>query len=108
MILEVAILNVKSEFQDNFQKDFIHASKYISSINGYKGHTLRKCIETKNQYILLVDWENLENHEVDFRKSDAYLKWKELLHNYYNPFPKVEHYETVFENKVRNESNKKS
>ena len=23
MILEVAILNVKSEFQDNFQKDFI-------------------------------------------------------------------------------------
>ena len=102
MILEVAILNVESKLQENFEKDFKIASQYISSIKGYKGHSLRKCMENENQYILLVDWENIQNHEVDFRQSDAYLKWKELLHDYYEPFPIVEHYETVFENKIYN------
>lgn len=102
MILEVAILNVESKLQENFEKDFKLASQYISSINGYIGHSLRKCLENENQYILLVDWENIESHEVEFRQSVTYLKWKELLHDYYDPFPTVEHYETVFENKIYN------
>ena len=101
MILEVAILNVKQGLESKFEQDFVLASKYISSIDGYMGHTLRKCIERENQYILLVDWENIESHEIGFRKSKVYLKWKELLHPYYNPFPTVEHYETVFENSLR-------
>lgn len=102
MILEVAILNVKQNLQNEFEKDFALASQYISSIKGYMGHTLRKCIEHKNQYILLVDWEDIESHEIGFRKSQVYLKWKELLHDYYNPFPTIEHYETIFENKNNN------
>ncbi len=102
MILEVAILNVKLGSQDKFEQDFTLASKYISSIKGYLGHTLRKCVEIENQYILLVDWENIESHEIGFRKSQLYQKWKELLHDYYNPFPTVEHYQTVFENKKNN------
>lgn len=99
MILEVAILNVKQGLQNKFEQDFALASQYISSINGYKGHTLRKSVETENQYLLLVDWVDIKSHEIGFRKSQVYLKWKELLHNYYDPFPTVEHYETVFENK---------
>ena len=99
MILEVAVLNIKEGLQKRFEQDFILASQYISSIKGYRGHTLRKCVEIENQYILLVDWEDIDCHEIGFRKSQVYLKWKELLHDYYSPFPTVEHYETVFENK---------
>jgi len=102
MILEVAVLHVKQGLQNKFEQDFTLASKYISSISGYKGHTLRKCVEHENQYILLVDWEDIESHEIGFRKSDVYIKWKELLHDYYDPFPTVEHYETVFENRKNN------
>lgn len=99
MILEVAILNIKQGLQDRFEKDFAVASQYISSINGYQGHKLMKCLEIENRYILLVDWKDLESHEIGFRQSDQYQKWKELLHDYYDPFPTVEHYETVFENR---------
>ena len=98
MILEVAILNVKPSLSNNFEKDFKKASSYISSIKGYKGHSLKKCVEEENKYILLVNWESIDDHEIGFRKSPAYLKWKELLHHYYDPFPVVEHYETVYEN----------
>jgi heme-degrading monooxygenase HmoA len=96
-ILEVAILNVKTDLNATFEADFIIASQYISSIPGYQGHTLKKSIETANKYILLVNWKDLDSHEIGFRKSKAYLKWKEIQYSYYDPFPTVEHYETVFE-----------
>ena len=95
MILEVAILNVKPEKVFTFEQDFQTAGQYISSIEGYIRHSLKKCIEVTNQYILLVEWTTVEAHEVGFRQSPKYLKWKALLHDYYDPFPQVLHYETI-------------
>jgi heme-degrading monooxygenase HmoA len=95
MILEVAMLNVIVGKEEDFEKDFKIASKYISSIEGYINHSLRKCIENKNKYILLVEWQTLEDHTIGFRQSEAYLEWKRLLHHYYDPFPTVEHYESI-------------
>ncbi|MGK0324071.1 MAG: heme-degrading monooxygenase HmoA [Psychroserpens sp.] len=99
MLLEVATLYVKEDFENQFEIDFLKAGQYISSIKGYKGHTLKKCVEQKNKYLLLVDWETIKDHNIGFRKSKAYIKWKELLHHYYEPFPTVEHYKTIIENK---------
>ncbi|KAF2334517.1 MAG: antibiotic biosynthesis monooxygenase [Flavobacterium nitrogenifigens] len=99
MILEAAFLYVKPELTSKFEADFAKASQYISSIEGYLGHRLEKCLEVENKYLLLVDWNTLEDHTVGFRTSEAYLEWKKILHHYYEPFPVVEHFETVFENK---------
>lgn len=98
MILEAAFLYVKPGLEKQFEKDFTTASQYISSIEGYKEHSLQKCIEVENKYLLLVKWDSLEDHTIGFRTSDTYQKWKDLLHHYYKPFPIVEHFETVFEN----------
>lgn len=95
MILEVAILNVIVGQEKQFEEDFKTAGKYISSIKGYVRHSLRKCLEQNNKYILLVDWETLEDHTIGFRQSPQYLEWKRLLHHYYDPFPVVDHYETI-------------
>lgn len=97
MTLEVAILNVKPGQEKQFESDFDIASQFIRSMHGYVRHSLRKCMEQPNKYILLVDWETLEDHTVGFRQSAQYLAWKRLLHHYYDPFPIVEHYETLFE-----------
>lgn len=95
MILEVAILNVKPGRTEKFENDFQIASQYISSIEGYVKHSLKKCVEIDNQYILLVEWVSVETHEVGFRQSPQYQKWKALLHGYYDPFPQVLHYEDI-------------
>lgn len=95
MILEVAMLNVIKGQEKAFEADFQLAGRYISSIKGYKSHTLRKCIEQESKYLLLVNWETLEDHTVGFRESTVYLEWKNLLHKYYDPFPVVEHYEEI-------------
>lgn len=98
MILEVAILDVKNGQDEQFERDFATAGQFISSIKGYAKHSLRKCIEKNNRYILLVEWENLDDHIIGFRQSSEYLKWKQLLHHYYDPFPTVEHYKIIIEN----------
>ncbi len=98
MILKMAVLLVKPALENQFEDDFRMASKYISAIDGYIRHSLQKCME-HNKYIILVEWNKLEDHTIGFRQPEAYVKWKNLLHQYYNPFPIVEHYETVFENK---------
>lgn len=97
MILEVANLYVKDNEQDEFEKDFVIASNYICTIDGYIKHSLSKCIEVQNKYILLVEWENLESHTEGFRNSTQYLEWKKLLHHYYEPFPIVEHFEPIYQ-----------
>jgi heme-degrading monooxygenase HmoA len=92
MILEVAILNVKKGLSDKFESNFQKAEKIISSMKGYISHQLKKCVEEDNKYILLVNWETIEDHEIGFRKSEEYKDWKVLLHHFYEPFPTVEHY----------------
>ena len=96
MILEVVILNVKSGQEAAFERDFAMASKYISGIAGYVSHELQRCVETRNRYLLLAEWNTLEAHIEGFRKSPEYFEWKRLLHHYYDPFPVVEHYTKVF------------
>ena len=92
MVLEVAILYVKEGLSEEFEQSFTKASMIISSMKGYISHQLKKCIEHENQYILLVHWETLEDHEIGFRKSQEYQDWKKLLHHFYEPFPEVLHY----------------
>jgi heme-degrading monooxygenase HmoA len=95
VILEVAILDVRPGEGENFQRDFAAAQKIISNMPGYIEHDLQHCVEDENRYILLVRWETLEHHTVGFRESPQYLEWKKLLHHYYDPFPVVQHYESL-------------
>ena len=92
MVLEVAILNIKKGRSEEYEKVFVEASKIISSMKGYINHELKKCVEQEDKYILLVNWETIDAHEVGFRQSAEYQEWKTLLHDFYDPFPTVEHY----------------
>lgn len=96
MILEVAILDVKSGLEKEFEAAFGEAQKIISSMDGYISHQLQKCIEKDSRYILLVNWQTLEDHTIGFRGSEQYLEWRRLLHHFYDPFPEVEHYTSVY------------
>ncbi|MBV1879215.1 MAG: antibiotic biosynthesis monooxygenase [Pseudomonadales bacterium] len=97
MILEVAILNVITGQEGDFEQAFEQAEKIIIEMPGYVSHQLQHCIEVKNRYLLLVNWQTLEAHTEGFRRSDEYLEWKALLHHFYDPFPTVEHYQPVFD-----------
>lgn len=95
MILEVAVLTTKPGTRSDFEAAFQNASAIIVARPGYLSHELHRCIETENQYLLLVHWKTLEDHAIGFRQSPEYQAWRSLLHHFYEPFPKVEHYVSV-------------
>jgi heme-degrading monooxygenase HmoA len=95
MILESAVLDVKPEQTQQFEAAFSEARHIISASPGYLSHELRRCIEKPNRYLLLVRWRTLRDHTEGFRKSAPYQEWKRLLHHFYDPFPVVEHYESL-------------
>lgn len=100
-MLEMAVLNIIPGKEAEFEAAFRTASAIISSMPGYVSHQLQHCVENESRYILLVHWQTLEAHTIGFRTSAQYQEWKKLLHHFYSPFPTVEHYELVFEQKTR-------
>ncbi len=92
MILEVAVLDIKQGQTRAFQNAFSEAQSIISGMSGYISHELQKCLENDHRYLLLVQWDTLEDHTIGFRQSPEYQRWRELLHLFYSPMPTVEHY----------------
>jgi Uncharacterized enzyme involved in biosynthesis of extracellular polysaccharides len=95
MILECASLHVKAGESPAFENAFREAQAIISSMPGFLGYELQRCIEREGHYLLLVRWESVAAHEEGFRRSAGYQRWKQLLHHFYDPFPTVLHYERV-------------
>lgn len=95
MILEAAYLHVVAGRQDSFEQAFRQASPLLAAMRGHLTHSLQRCIEQPDRYLLLVEWERLEDHTEGFRRSRQYEEWKRLLHPFYDPFPTVEHFAPI-------------
>jgi heme-degrading monooxygenase HmoA len=95
MITEHAELPVIPGREAEFEAAFTQAKKLIAASPGFGGLTLARGVERPNVYLLLVEWESVDAHQVGFRGSPAYDEWRALLHAFYDPFPLVEHYELV-------------
>ena len=93
MILEHVVLPVIPGREDDFLVAFAHARPIIAASPGFVDLSLRRGIERPNEFLLLVRWESLEAHTEGFRGSEAYGRWRELLHHFYEPFPEVTHFE---------------
>ena len=95
MVLEHALLKIHPGDSASFERDFQTAGAYIRSIEGYLGHSLHRDQDRPGTYLLLVRWRLRTDHEIGFRKSEAYQQWKALLHPYYHPMPTVAYFDQV-------------
>lgn len=95
MILEVAILKIKPDEMSTFESVFPKAEGIVSSIPGYLSHELQRCVETTGKYHLLIRWESIDAHVVNFRQSPKFQEWRALLSPYFAEMPVAEHFERV-------------
>jgi heme-degrading monooxygenase HmoA len=89
---EVVRLDIKAGQHAEFEKVFVEAQSLIVRAEGYLGHELRRCDGRAGRYLFTVVWESRRHHEEGFRGSPDYRQWCALLHHFYEPMPKVEHY----------------
>ncbi|PXA67740.1 antibiotic biosynthesis monooxygenase family protein [Cryobacterium arcticum] len=95
MIREHALLPVVPGREDDFLVAFRTARALIESMPGFRGLSLSRSMEAPSSFLLLVDWDRLEDHTEGFRGSPEYAVWKALLHPFYDPFPDVQHFVDV-------------
>ncbi len=95
MIIEVVKWDVKPNQENEFEAEFERAQKILSKSLGYISHQFQKCIEKPNRYILIVEWEKLEDHTVGFQKSNVYQEYRSMLVQYLEPGTTMEHYEIL-------------
>jgi heme-degrading monooxygenase HmoA len=92
---EHALLEVVPGREDDFVRAMEAASTHIAASPGFVSLRVERCLERPHCFLLLVEWDRLEDHTEGFRGSAAYEEWRAALHHFYDPFPLVEHFETV-------------
>ncbi|MGO8825408.1 MAG: antibiotic biosynthesis monooxygenase family protein [Acidimicrobiales bacterium] len=95
MITEHALLDVIAGREDEFVRSMERAKAIVGASPGFVSLRVERCIERPSCFLLLVEWERLEDHTEGFRGSAAYQDWRAALHHFYDPFPVVEHFEVV-------------
>lgn len=95
MIYEVAELYIKPESHTAFQAAVAEAVPVFKNAAGCLSMRLDRDIEVPDTYHLVVGWQTIEHHTVDFRGSQGFLTWRGLVGSHFALPPKVEHFETV-------------
>jgi heme-degrading monooxygenase HmoA len=95
VITEHAVLEVIPGQEDAFVTAMQAAKAHIAGSPGFVSLRVERCVERPSCFLLLVEWETLEDHTEGFRGSAAYEQWRAALHHFYDPFPLVEHFEAV-------------
>ena len=71
MVLERAQFRIVPGREDEFETGLRAGQARASpGAHGFRGATLSRGVESPSTYLLLVEWETLEDHTVGFRESD--------------------------------------
>ena len=96
MILEIADIRIHPGQQDDFDAAITKGvTQVIRDAVGFRGFKVTKGIESPGRYVLMIWWDTLENHTVDFRGSPAFLAWRAIVGPFFASAPVVEHFTVV-------------
>ncbi len=91
MITEMAEIAVKAGTNEQFEAAVTTAAPLFQRARGCRAMRLERGIEQPDTYLLIVEWETLEDHEVHFRQSADFQEWRRLVGDFFASPPKVTH-----------------
>ena len=95
MVLEVALIDVQDGTAEQFASAYRIAREIVLTTPGVRSVRMTHGIERPTRFVLLVEWDSVEAHEVNFRQTDRFVRWRGLIGPYFAAPPLVEHYEDV-------------
>src|SRR6266498_6108873 len=91
MVLELAQIDIKPGLEAEFEAGVKQAAPLFKRARGCKGMDLHRSVEKPQRYRLLVKWDTVENHTVEFRGSEDFQQWRKLVGHCFASPPEVEH-----------------
>ncbi len=95
MVLEVAIIDVTPGQEDEFAAAYAKGRPILTSTPGLRSARMTRGIESASRFILLVEWDSVAAHEDNFRGTERFGQWRELIGPYFAGPPRVEHFTDV-------------
>lgn len=95
MIHEIATITIDPTMATSFEAAVAKARPHFEAAKGFVSFALQRSIEDPERYRLVVGWDSVDAHMVDFRQSDGFLRWRELASPFFVGSPFVEHVEAV-------------
>lgn len=91
MIHEIATLTIDPARAIEFEAAVTAARPHFEAAKGFLSFGLRRSIENPERYHLIIGWESVEAHMVDFRESEGFQAWRALASPFFIAPPLVEH-----------------
>ena len=95
MILEHALITVRPDSNREFEAAMVKARAVISASPGFGSLQLHRGVESPDRYLLLVEWDTLEDHTVGFRDSPDFAEWRSHIGPFFDSPPVVVHFDPV-------------
>jgi len=89
MILELADIRISPGKRAEFDETVVSRAK------SFRGYKVNRGVESPERYILMIYWDTLENHTVDFREGPLFAEWRAIVGPFFAAPPVVEHFELV-------------
>ena len=96
-IREIAEIEVTAGAEAAFEAAVAAAAPHFKAARGCLSFALDRSIEHPRCYRLVVGWETVDHHMVDFRASDGFQAWRELVGRYFAAPPRVGHVARVLD-----------
>lgn len=94
MILEVADIRIQPGQQAAFEEAIqLGIASVITRAKGFVRAQVQHGIESPERYLLLIEWQTLEDHTVHFRGGPLFAEWRAIVGPFFASTPQVEHFE---------------
>jgi heme-degrading monooxygenase HmoA len=97
MIVERALMAITPGREADFEAAMQEARQVVARSKGFRSIRVARGIESPSTYLLIIEWDTLEDHTVGFRESELFTQWRGLIGQYFAEAPSVEHYTPIDE-----------
>lgn len=95
MISELARIEIDPQDATAFEAAVASAAPHFRAAPGCHSFRLDRSVDHPGHYLLVVGWESVEAHMVDFRASPEFQAWRALAGPFFKAPPQVDHVETA-------------
>lgn len=95
MISEIAQIQIDPAEAEAFEGAVAKAEPHFRAAKGCRSFRLDRAVDRPGFYMLVVGWESVEAHMVDFRNSEGFQHWRALAGPFFRQPPDVFHVETA-------------
>ena len=78
--------------EDAFAEAYRQVRHEVAEAEGCRSMRMTRGVESPSRFVLLVEWDSVEAHVVNFRATERFGRWRAGISPHFARPPQVEHY----------------